>query len=155
MPRSIREILPTSSVARLLDSGAAGRAVAPSGADAAFAAAAAPGMRSHEAEGRPPSRTRPIKREVLLTPDADTALDTLIQIFREASGARLTASYIARALLLAAHAAAPEIRRAAQQLGPQSLPSNAPGHEAARQRFEQRLARALAGGISAASMRKD
>lgn len=151
MARSIREFPPTSSVARLLDPGAATRAIAPCAVDAP-SSPAAPDLHS---QGRPLIRSRPIKREVLLTQDADTALDTLIQLFRETSGARLTASHIARALLLAAHTAVPEIRRAAQQLGPQALPGNAPGHEAARRRFEQRIAAALAVGMSAAGPRKD
>lgn len=154
MARSLRDTPPTSSVARLFDSNAAGRATRSLGPIDAHghdpgehenARSPAGGMRATA------PKCKPIKREILLSREADAAMERLVQMLRDATGARLTASHVARALLLAAEHAAPCIQQAAELLGPETLPSNAPAYESARRRFESRIARAIVEGMRASA----
>ncbi|GMU83758.1 MAG: hypothetical protein AMXMBFR47_36280 [Planctomycetota bacterium] len=149
MARTLRQPLPSSSVARLLDPGAVERALAPLRNNDFTRGDSRTDDEGDDTHVRARVRQRPIKREVLLTREADAALDALIQTFREASGARLTASPLIRALLMVAHHAAAAIRREALVLGPQTLPSNAPAYEQEREQLEQRLTAALIRGIAA------
>lgn len=149
MARTLRQSPPSSSVARLLDPGAVERALTPLRSNDFTRRDSGTDDEGDDSQARARVRQRPIKREVLLTREADAALDALIQTFREACGARFTASPLIRALLMAAHQSAAAIRREALHLGPQALPSNAPAYEQEREQLEQRLTAALIRGIAA------
>lgn len=154
MARSLRDMPPTSSVARLLDSNAAGRATRTLDPTDAHGHEPSEDEPAYSPAGAVPAvtpKSKPTKREFLLSREADAALERLIQILRDATGTRLTASHVARALLLAAEHAAPHIRQAAELLGSETLPSNAPAYEFARRRFEGRIARAIVEGMRAAA----
>ncbi len=140
MARTLRESPPSSSVARLLDPGAVERALAPAHGSLRVAHS---DLKIESREPAATARERPIKREILLTRETDVALDELVQIFRDATGARLTTSHVVRALLRGIKHTIPSLRRAAQQVGRVRLPSNAPAHQAERDAFEQRLAEAF------------
>lgn len=152
MARTLRETPPTSAVARLLDVGAAARAVS-------SAAALAPERTVEPSQGQAPaqSQTRqcdgntPIKREFVLTPGTERALTTLIDSIRHATGARVSASHVLRALLLAVEHAQSNIDGESRRLGTLRLPSNARGRDAERAQFERQIAAALAAGMRAAA----
>lgn len=127
---------PSSSLARLLD-GAAG--VAATTPVSAPAHAAPPARRTDRASSRAPS-SRLIKREVVLTQEADAAFQELVDALRSGTRVRLTASHAFRAIMRVLQTAAPAIREAAGTHGPLVLPSNAPGYEEQRVEFEARLA---------------
>lgn len=152
MARPLRETPPTSAVARLLDVGAAARAVS-------SAAALAP-----ESPNALPHTVAPvaadicqhgvntlIKREFVLTPATDRAMTTLIGSLRLATGARVSASHVLRSLLLAVEHAQGSIDSESRHVGPLRLPSNARGREAERIEFERRIAAVLAAGMRAAA----
>lgn len=92
-----------------------------------------------------------LKRELILSRTTDDALTGLVQLYRRATGARLTASHAARAMLRGVAFCLPELEQEARRIGPLKLPSNARGREAERDRFEQRLAEAFINGIRAAA----
>lgn len=152
MARPLRELPPTSAVARLLDVGAATRATA-------SAAVSAP--ESTNVQSPPVTRVQSdscrvegnalIKREFVLTPVTERVLTTLIDSIREATGARVSASHVLRALLLAVEHAQGTIDSEARRVGPLRLPSNARGRNAERAEFERRIAAALAAGMRAAA----
>ncbi|MFO0838336.1 MAG: hypothetical protein U1D55_07380 [Phycisphaerae bacterium] len=149
MVRTLQEPAPTSSVARLLDTNAAERAV-----QALQPTAHISGRAGEQRTCTEPTQSvcpKPIKREISLTPVADAALERLLHIFRQATGARLTASHVARATFMAMQHAAPEIERVARSIGPTALPSNAPAYEAIRKRFEDRIVQAIVAGMRAAA----
>lgn len=139
MARTLRDTPPSSSIARLLDTGAAARATAPR--DAAPAAMTG-GAVSETGWSDRPDAVRPsrIKREVLLCPETDEVLDELVRILRRSTRARVTTSHVVRALLLATSKRLEIIRRQATHLGPRRLPSNAQGNDQARRDFEETLA---------------
>lgn len=139
MARRLDRIAPTSSVARLLDrSAAAGALATPATVPAAVAA---PPL------GRLPPTL--VKRELVLSREADERFQTLVDACRQATGTRLTASHVARALIRVVAGAMPSIQQSLDELGPQRLPSNAPAFDQDRARFELRLARAIGRGLSA------
>lgn len=111
MARALRETPPSSSVARLLDSAAAGRALAPLASDEAVPSYSAVHTRDNPPAGSPRNKPRLIKREFVLTRETDAVLEALLQMFRQTTGTRLTASHVVRALLAAAEHSADEIRR--------------------------------------------
>ncbi|MBL9149867.1 MAG: hypothetical protein JNM94_14340 [Phycisphaerae bacterium] len=90
-----------------------------------------------------------IKRELVLTLTADRTLDRLVDVFKSATGTRLTTSHTVRALLKAVALNLDLIEREARALGSLSLPSNARGAEQGRERFEALLADAMARGMRA------
>src|SRR5581483_5648127 len=100
MPKQLQKAPPTSSVARLLDVGAAARAVATNPARAVLelspgqtvAAAVAP-------VGKPVDNRPRIKRELVLTEKADATLMRLVEVYRRHTGAKMTTSHVARAVL--------------------------------------------------------
>lgn len=102
-----------------------------------------PGPRSHPAE------LRFIKRELVLTTETDETFTRLIDAFRRATGTRLSASHMARAMLRAVAFAMPSVEHEAARLGTMKLPSNARGRGIERERFEARLADALLSGLIA------
>ena len=141
MPKTLTEPPPTSSVARLLDKGAVARALSPGPspprAPSAFSEAAGVSLISGDGEAPRPS---PVKREFVLSREADATLATLVSIYRQATGSRLSASHIVRALLRSAEHGLESVEREAQRLGFLKLPSNGKGHEAQRKVFEAKLA---------------
>lgn len=145
MAKTLRTSPPSSSIARLLDPLAASRAIEkvsgypPQGLTAEPPAAP---LQSPAGVGDPGAR--PIKREVVLTPETDAILDELVEAFRRATRTRLTTSHVVRAMLLSAHHAGAAIQDHLYQAGYVRLPSNARNHAAERQRFELLLARAFA-----------
>jgi Arc/MetJ-type ribon-helix-helix transcriptional regulator len=90
-----------------------------------------------------------VKRELTLTRSTDQTLDELVALYQRATGSRVHASHVMRALLRALSLALPEIERSATALGPLRRPSNAPGREAERDEFEARLAESLLAGLRA------
>lgn len=145
MAQPLRQPAPSSAVARLLDPSAAARAVAAQPPSAPVAAAQPAAERSTVAA------TPCINRELVLTPAAARALDRLVEVFREATGSRLSTSHAARALLVATAACIEPIEREARRLGALRLPGNARGREGERERFERRLAAAIVAGFRAAA----
>lgn len=156
MAKALREPQPSSTVARLLDPESVRRATLPLADSsereaeipmcAAGAEPPAPAKSQPALHGLPPAR-RPIKREILLTAETDAALDDLIARFRSASGARLTASHVVRALVTAAAAAAAQIENEVRQAGSWAMPSNAPTAAVLRRQFEGRVASVIARGM--------
>ncbi len=130
---------PSSSLARLLDGAASVAATAPVSAPAP---ASRPARRS-ELNASRASSTRLIKREVVLTREADAAFQELVDALRAGTRARLTASHAFRAIMRVLQPAASAIREAAGTHGALVLPSNAPGYEEQRVEFETRLAEIL------------
>lgn len=151
MARTLQQPPPSSSLARLLDTGAANRATARPDESTMVHEKDAHSTkvndeRQHVAAVKhlPAGRIRRrIKREVLLCPETEETLDELVRFLRLGTRARVTTSHLVRALLwaVAPHLAA--IRLRAAQLGPQRLPSNALGCETARRQFEQMIAAIL------------
>ena len=161
MAKQLREPAPSSSVARLFDMQAAARAVAahPS------VIAAVPGpdepplrltVSSSHADSVPAQRSATtvstaqratIKREVVLTPTTDATLSRLVDMYRRATGTKLSASQVVRAMLKGAAHAMQSLEMEARALGPMKLPSNARGTELARERFESRIADVFLAGV--------
>lgn len=75
----------------------------------------------------------------------------LVDLYRRATGTRLTTSHVARAVLCGVEHSMASLEREARKLGPMRLPSNARGRELERERFESRLADAFISGIRAAA----
>lgn len=151
MARPLRENPPTSSITRLLDAAAATRALG-------IPASTLPVQALHQPEASCPSTTAPFAgplrrkttRELHLCPESDAALEALIQTLRGATGTRLSASHVARALLRAAAHCLVDIQTAAAELQPQPLPSNAAGYEHERERFEEQLKATMLAGLRGA-----
>lgn len=141
MARRLDRIAPTSSVGRLLDSAAAAGAFA--------APQPRPVAPTERVQRRPVSSL--IKRELVLSRDADRQFQALIDACRQSTRTRLTASHVARALMRVVAGAMPSIVRSLEEQGPHRLPSNAPSFEPERVRFESHLAMAIARGLSASA----
>ncbi len=128
---------PSSSVARLFDQSAVARALSPANSS---------GQQPDTTKLQPvvhdyrPPQPAVIKREFVLTPTTEEALTRLVQIYRNATGTRLSNSHVMRAVLRGVAHGMPAIEREAGRLGPLKLPSNAKGREAERERFESILA---------------
>lgn len=147
MAKALREGIPSSSVARLLDKSAAARALQPIEASEQAEANRSGQDHSEPSGALPPARQ--IKREFILSPEADDAFSRLLDIFRRSTQTRLSASYMLRALILAAGHALPTLGREARRLGRLRLPGNGPGTEALRDSFERRLVTAFVAGMRA------
>lgn len=154
MAKTLHRPPPTSSIARLLDTEAAVRAI--SAANAPVVAPAEPRRRPTSAHVNGDSHLSMIKREVTLTAATDETLTKLVELYRRTTGTRLSTSHVARVMLRAiAHCMGP-IEREARRVGRCRLPANAKGREAEREHFEHRLALALVEGMrTAASFSSD
>src|SRR6266511_3038865 len=111
MAKPLSAAVPSSSVARLLDAGAAS------------AATSTPRLIPARAALRPevvaePASSAPIKREFVLTPAADEALRQAVIVYQRAVGGSVTNSHFLRAVLQVVAHAMPEIERHAGELGP-------------------------------------
>lgn len=150
MAKPLNQSPPTSSVSRLLDASAAMRATAP---------ATAPGRTPPVAmtiEVALPERDIPcevvyLKREFVVTMQADEAITRLVEAYRRATRTRMTASHVLRSVALAVERAMPTLEREAQRLGPRKLPSNARARRGERERFERAIAAAFTAGMRAAA----
>lgn len=163
MAKPLREAPPSSSVARLLDIGAAARAVAtveasppPAAQPPIIEAVASPTALQHPAPQAPAPVARThenpsIKRELVLTPAADETFSRLVELYRRTTGTRLTSSHVARSVMKGIAHCMDQLEREAKRFGPMKLPSNARGRELERERFEARIADAFVAGIRASS----
>jgi hypothetical protein len=152
MARPLRESPPSSAVARLLDVGAASRALAQPRETSPCAHSAV--VPTHEPVAE--TKLRPeanvlVKREFVLTPSTDEILCGFVELIRRSTGARLSGSHLLRALLVALHHARPSLETEARRLGSMKLPSNARGKETERLRFERRITAALVAGLRASA----
>jgi hypothetical protein len=173
MPKPLRQPPPSSSVARLLDLGAAARAVAtvqpdPAPPQQTATVPATPPAQSAQpvithapaANTAPPPAPQPpaatgeqpnVKREFVLTPSADATFSRIVDLYRRSTGTRLTSSHVARAMLMGVAHCMDSLEREARRITPTKLPSNARGRELERERFEARLADAFVAGMRAAA----
>lgn len=92
-----------------------------------------------------------IKREFILTNEAENTFCELFALLRRTTRSRLTASQLFRAMLKATKRALPALQYEAHQLGPMRLPGNSRDAYPQREAFEERLALAFARGLSAAA----
>ncbi len=156
MAKPLREPPPSSSVARLLDLDAAARAVAtlPRTAESPRppATMAQTSASAHPAQAPvTPNGERPhIKRELVFTPSSDDAFTHLVELYRKATGSRLTSSHVARAVMKGVAHCMDYLEKEARRIGPLRLPCNARGRELDRERFEARIADAFIAGIRSA-----
>lgn len=152
MARPLRETPPSSAVARLLDVGAAARALAVPPVAASETPNGPPA-----ASSSPPTEKRGggasvlVKREFVLSPETDQALCGLVEMFRRTTGARLSGSHVLRALLVGVSHSHATLEMEARRVGALKLPSNARGQDAERVRFERRIAAVLVAGMRAAA----
>lgn len=96
-------------------------------------------------------RPMTIKREVVLTGPTDDTLTRLVDMYRRATGTRLSTSHVVRMMLRGVGHCMDSVEREAGRIGRRKLPANATGHEAERERFEHRLAQAFVNGMRAAA----
>lgn len=139
MAKPLRTDPPSSSVARLLDPSAAARATIRVPLDQA-------GLPRPDLPPHPISNVAMpalIKREFILTPEANATLERLIDLYRRGTRTRLAASHVLRAILLVLRDALDTLAAELTDLPPTKLPSNARGRDADRKRFEQTLAECL------------
>src|SRR5579864_1128449 len=100
MAKQLQKAPPTSSVARLLDLDAAARAVATNQPRPMLETSAPHPFASGAALAAKPVDNRPrIKRELVLTEKADATLTRLVELYRRQTGAKMTTSHVARAVL--------------------------------------------------------
>ncbi len=150
MPKPLSSIPPSSSIAKLLEPGVGAAAVKPAPAQAGMRAGGDAGAREPvSVQPEPTGEPADVKRELTLTRSTDETLDELVLVYQRATGSRVHASHVMRALLRALSLSLPEIERSATGLGPLRRPSNAPGREAERDAFEARLADSLLAGLRA------
>lgn len=152
MARPLREDPPSSAVARLLDVGAATRALSVTAINKPESQIV--GNESPAAGPNAnvcPAVNTLVKREFVLTTAADRSFCELVDLVRRATGTRLSASHVLRALALALSHARPSLESEIRRLGSLRLPSNAPGKLTERTRFERRIASALVAGMRAAA----
>jgi len=148
MAKTLRDSIPTSSVARLLDRDAANRALQTHAPAVAWPDA----LGSNPTELHPGDQVVPrIKREFTLTPESEDTFSSILAMFQRTTRCRLTASQLFRAMLKAAAWSMPSLTYEAHQLGPQRMPGNGRNAHAQREAFEQRLAAAIAAGIRPAA----
>lgn len=149
MAQVLKTSVPTSAVARLLDPGVAERALRQKELPVE------PTTHSVQASLRSDSKRRIpiIKREFVLTPDAESTIVRLVAMYRQSTGARLTASHLLRAVLIAADERFDDLEREARRLESLSLPANGREYDRQRWAFENRIARAFAAGMEQAVAR--
>ena len=95
------------------------------------------------------------KREIQFSTSTDATFSRLIETYRRATGTRITASHVARAMLTGIAQCMDSVEYQAQQIGRLKLPSNARGREQEREKFEEAIAEAFINGIrSAAAYRR-
>ncbi len=140
MAKALSNKPPSSSVARLFDQSAVARALSPANSSGQQPDATKLQPMAHDSR---PLQPTVIKREFVLTPRTEESLARLVQVYRNATGTRLSNSHVMRAVLRGVAHGMPAIEREADRLGPLKLPSNAKGREAEREQFETALASAF------------
>jgi hypothetical protein len=161
MAKMLTKNVPTSSLARLLDSSAAGAAIGPvapipSPREQHCATAereeipTTSGHGALEKSSRLPSPEEPtLKRELVLSPRADATFAALVEALRRTTGTKLTASHTFRALMRTLRPTVIAIAEAKMQATQLRLPSNAPGYEREREAFEEAVSQLLSSALSA------
>ncbi len=150
MAKALQSDRPTSSLARLLDPASASRAIEPLPERATRTQTPADervlppaGVRARHS-GR--HEATHLKRELVLSPNADETFNHLIDALRRSTGTRLTASHAFRALMRAVH---PSIGTIPATRGERlRLPSNAPSYQHERDEFEIALAKLISSSLS-------
>jgi len=162
MPKPLREPPPSSSVARFLDANAAARAVATPTLESGRPAVSPTGTMHPSTQGlngtapqtsvtRPASESRNIKREFILSTEADEICTELVALLRRSTGTRLSSSHVMRGMLKGIATCMETLEHEARRVGRLRLPSNARGNELQREEFEQRLAETFINGIRTAA----
>lgn len=163
MPRALRDLQPTSAVARIFDKDAASRALASVPVSDRQTTFISPTSASEFGNADPMPLLRPVEtdepkqvnREFLLSLDTNETCSQLVELFRRSTRTRLSSSHVLRAILKGVAACMGSLEHEIRQLGRLKLPSNARGQERKRDDFEQRLAEAFINGIrSAAAYRR-
>jgi hypothetical protein len=98
---------------------------------------------AHAIRPQPGAEIPTIKREFILTPSVDDTLHDVVRLFSRETGSNLTRSHFLRALFKAVAHAMAELESEASEIGALFRPSNAPGNQAAREEYEQRIAEAV------------
>ncbi len=137
MAKALSNKPPSSSVARLFDRSAVARALS---STASPEQVPDPIQPEPVATGSRITKSAVIKRELTLTPAAEEALTRLVQVYRNATGTRLSNSHMIRAVLRGVVHGLSAIEREANRMGPLKLPSNGKGREVEREQFESALA---------------
>lgn len=160
MAKQLSTPVPSSAIVRLFDMQTAASAVAPIEPTPRTAAVRSPRPAAVvpardvtpsvacEPAARDSAPSGFIKRELVLTPAADETLVRLVNLYRRGTGAKVSASHVARAILCAVAHAMPSLEHEARRLGPMKLPSNARDRSVERERFEACLADAFLAGFS-------
>jgi hypothetical protein len=146
MAKPLRQPTPTSAVARLFDVGAAARAISATPSTVS----SPPSPEISPKPTTPPAEPANLKRELILSQSAENTFTELVSLYQRATGTKLTASHVARAVLTGVGHCMDSLEREAKYIGRLKLPSNARGREADRQRFEQQIAMAFIAGIRGA-----
>jgi hypothetical protein len=94
------------------------------------------------------------QREFQLTRSTDAILEDLVMLYRRATGSDVTRSHVLRSVLKAVAEQLPELREAAEGIGPLRRPSNARGFEEAREEFEEQIKEAFRRGMAAGAARR-
>lgn len=111
-----------------------------------------PELNSHSGfSERIPAEALHIKREFILSLEAEETLTRLVDLYRRSTGARLSGSHLLRAILKGAAACMGSLEQEVYRMGRLKLPSNARGREAQREVFEDRLAEAFVNAVRAAA----
>jgi hypothetical protein len=117
------------------------------------------GNRKYKIDERSPTRvpqpkplaTPIVKREFMLTPEADDTLFQAVRVLSRATGTNLSNSHFLRVMLKVVAEAMPQIEEEASRLGKLKRPGNAPGNQPEREEYEQRMAGAVAVAIAAST----
>jgi len=149
MPKPLSTCPPSSAIARFLDGNTALRTLAPPQEPPIAIEPFRPkptvtAVTRATATGEPAN----IKRELVLTRSADQTLTALVTLFRNQTGAKLTHSHVARAILRLLSQRMHAVQHQAERMPPLRLPSNARGCEAERDQFEQAITNVLAAACS-------
>lgn len=134
MPKPLQHPPPVSAVTRFLNEDGVSRALKPSQPPLEVPRDPLP---TQEA------RQRTVKREFVLTAEAASTMDALVEAFRLLTGTRVSGSHALRAMLIVVEGAVPLIGREIVPGEPWRLPANGARFEASRVSFEQRLGEVL------------
>ncbi len=139
MAKALTTQPPSSSVARLLDSSAATRAIAGRprfSSDTKQLDTERAFIRTSVPQNVPRSH----KRELSLCPASDRILETLVHRLRSNTGTRVTASHVIRAMLRSMETLAGSIEESVARAGPWRMPATSPDAREHREAFDRALA---------------
>jgi len=141
MPKPIAKDAAPSNIARLLNPDVAASVLSPAAPAPTSASRATPLQPHYAAPER--RQARHIKREFILTAEADATFETLLAAFRNSTRSRTTGSQVFRAMLIAMQWALPAIQLEAHRAGALAMPSNARTNRVERQEYDEHLAIAI------------